>query len=60
MNTRPATYLYACMPCTCAFERTYPTRDTMTETPAPPSPTDPAPPQPQPAPSPPPSPTQPQ
>jgi hypothetical protein len=57
MNTRPAIYLYACMPCTCAFERTYPTRDTMTETPAPPAP-DPAP-QPDPT-TPPPSPTQPQ
>jgi hypothetical protein len=58
MNTRPATYLYACMPCTCAFERTYPTRDTMTETPAPQP--DPAPaPQPDPT-TPPPSPTQPQ
>lgn len=35
MNTRPATYLYACMPCSCTFEHTYPAKDTMTETPAP-------------------------
>jgi hypothetical protein len=56
MNTRPAIYLYACMPCTCDLSRRYPVGDTMTETP---TPTQPAPqptpdPAPQPAPPPPP------
>jgi hypothetical protein len=46
-NTRPATYLYVCRPCSCTFEHTYPVGDTMTETP-----TQPTPPMPDPAPAP--------